>query len=476
MKLFYILIIIFAFRPVFSQQTQFEKLSGRLSIDIKTPPPDTIKPVISLKLPQVLHGYPIYYRNTTLVLEGVVSDENNKISIYINENLMGTFKSGPFNISTKLSYGENKLSIKASDRIGNYIVSEVEFFQDPDADIIPPVIQIDEPDLQDERGIKVIKKIQVSDTSFYVKGQILDESGILGIWINDSKVDSINKTHFIHEIKPNYLDSITIVAADGFGNLSRRVLYTKSKLPESFDELDSNPKYHALILAVEDYADGLITDLDNPVNDAKSLVSVLTDYYTFEKKKIHFLKNPTRKEIIKAFQDLRNTLTEFDNLLIFFAGHGHYNEEIEQGYWLPSDAQKSDESNWIPNYTIRDFIKGIHTQHTLVISDACFAGAIFDTRNVLNHAPKSIQEIYKYPSRKALTSGVLNQVPDKSVFMEYLLKRLKENENKYLDTEKLYISLKDAVIQNGVTGQKAEYKPIKLTGDEGVGHFIFIKR
>jgi len=51
-------------------------------------------------------------------------------------------------------------------------------------------------------------------------------------------------------------------------------------------------------------------------------------------------------------------------------------------------------------------------------------------------------------SRKALTSGTLKEVPDKSVFIEYLIKRLDENNRKYLPSEQLYSSLKDAVMNN----------------------------
>jgi len=37
--------------------------------------------------------------------------------------------------------------------------------------------------------------------------------------------------------------------------------------------------------------------------------------------------------------------------------------------------------------------------------------------------------MYKLKSRKAITSGTLNTVPDESVFLHYLIKQLSENEN-----------------------------------------------
>jgi len=103
--------------------------------------------------------------------------------------------------------------------------------------------------------------------------------------------------------------------------------------------------------------------------------------YTFEEKNVHLLKNPTRSEIINEFQRLRKALGANDNLLIFYAGHGHWDDEIQQGYWLPSDATLDNPSNWIPNSVIKDYIKGFKTKHTLLIADACFSGNFFRSIN-----------------------------------------------------------------------------------------------
>ena len=87
----------------------------------------------------------------------------------------------------------------------------------------------------------------------------------------------------------------------------------------------------------------------------------------------------------------------------------------------------------------------------------------------------SIQKIYEMPSRKALTSGALLTVPDKSVFVEYLVKRLKNNQEKYLYSEKLYVNMKDAVINNSPTNQTPQFGVIGSAGDEG-GDFVFVRR
>jgi len=53
--------------------------------------------------------------------------------------------------------------------------------------------------------------------------------------------------------------------------------------------------------------------------------------------------------MIQAFDDLSNKITKNDNLLVFYAGHGWWNELKSLGFWLPIDAKKSNTAFWIPN-------------------------------------------------------------------------------------------------------------------------------
>jgi hypothetical protein len=110
-----------------------------------------------------------------------------------------------------------------------------------------------------------------------------------------------------------------------------------------------------------------------------------------------------------------------------------------------------------------------------VISDACFSGGLFKVREVFVKPDVSIEKIYEMPSRKAITSGALKTVPDRSVFLEYLVKNLERNRAKYLYSEKLYIDMKPAVINNSPVNQTPLYGTIQGAGDEG-GDFIFIRR
>ncbi|MDA0195572.1 MAG: caspase family protein [Bacteroidetes bacterium] len=204
--------------------------------------------------------------------------------------------------------------------------------------------------------------------------------------------------------------------------------------------------YYALIIGINNYQDETINNLDHPVADAQFLRETLHTYYTFVEPFTTTLLNPSRDEIIEAFDGLSERITAKDQLLIFYAGHGIWDERMQQGYWLPSDATKNSKARWLSNSTIRNYIGGIRSKHTLLITDACFSGGIFKERGVDFQNSRAMLQLYKMPSRKAMTSGTLTTVPDKSVFIQYLIKNLQQNADPcfplktYFETLKLRLS------------------------------------
>lgn len=233
-------------------------------------------------------------------------------------------------------------------------------------------------------------------------------------------------------------------------------------------------RYFGLLIGVSDYLDNRL-DLDKPARDAQQLKSVLMQNYVFSDSTITLLINPTRQNILVALYNLRKVVGPRDNLLIFYAGHGYWDEEARQGYWWARDATANDPSNWLSNSDVREQIRSIKSKHTLLISDACFSGGIFRTRSAaaLQQASIDVQMLYKLPSRRAITSGTLTTVPDKSVFFEYLVKRLQENTADFMTSQQLFDSFRQAVINNSMVVPQDGV--IAEAGDEG-GDFVFIRK
>jgi hypothetical protein len=230
-------------------------------------------------------------------------------------------------------------------------------------------------------------------------------------------------------------------------------------------------KYYALIIGISNYIDPLISGLDKPIKDAELFYNTLTSRYIFEKNNVKFLKDATMSEIVAALDYFAKAVRPTDNFLIFYAGHGVWNATSEIGYWLPSDARKSSTLNWFRNSALRDYLREINSKHTLLITDACFGGSIFKTRAAFMDATLAVNKLYELPSRKAMTSGTLTEVPDQSAFLKYMIDRLDKNSEKYLSSEQLFSSFRIAVINN--SNVIPQFGEIKDVGDEG-GDFIFI--
>ena len=233
--------------------------------------------------------------------------------------------------------------------------------------------------------------------------------------------------------------------------------------------------YRALIIAEQNYKDQAISDLQFPIKDATEFMDVITKQYAFKPSNVTFLKDPTRKEIFEALQKLYKISTDKDHLLIFYAGHGVYDEGFKRGYWLPSDAELESKSSWMSNLDIKDFITNIKTKHTLLISDACFSGSIFEFNRDIEsqESNKVVEKLLQKNARNAMTSGLDKPVPDESVFIKYLLKALKENESIHLKASDLFKNIQEVVLAN--TDNIPQYGVIRNANHEG-GEFIFLRQ
>ncbi len=348
-------------------------------------------------------------------------------------------------------------------------------------DEIPPYITLYSP--------KIIgNKPAISNSEkIIVKGNVKDDSKIYEVTINGfptglSKSNNFEAETYLAEGENN----IYLRAIDEFGNSSEmkyQIVYIPinkkgqrySKLNKKNKQLNSNKtgKYYALIMGVNEYSDPLINNLSSPVSDAEKLKKVLLKSYTFKPENVKLLKNPSRERIISELDEMNNKVTDKDNLLVYFAGHGYWEKNDKIGYWLPSDSKQQNTANWLRNTTLRDYLRTIDTKHTLLIADACFSGGIFKERKSFHQSAKSINELKALPSRKAMTSGSLKEVPDKSVFLLYLTKRLKENTHDNISAEELFDSFHLQVVNN--SPNTPLYGEIKDTGDEG-GDFIFVRK
>ena len=306
-------------------------------------------------------------------------------------------------------------------------------------------------------------------------GRASDEASSVTLLINSKSVLPNSKGIFREDVLlKKGKNEYRFIVMDGSENLIEKKLIVEYAPSNIYtEEIKVDGDYYALLIAVEEYQHPKVFNLENPIDDARALQKVLLNKYYFKAENISLLENPTREQIINSFDDLSTKLNSDDNLLVFYAGHGWWDEDANIGYWLPSDAHKTSKARWVRNSTVQDYLKEIKAKHMLLVTDACFSGSIFTARSLNRGTSIAVKKLYDLPSRKAMTSGSLTEVPDESVFVRYFIDRLNTNEEPFLSAEQLFSSFRIAVINN--SDALPQYGVIKNVGDEG-GDFIFILR
>ena len=241
--------------------------------------------------------------------------------------------------------------------------------------------------------------------------------------------------------------------------------------------------FHALVIGNNEYKG--FKRLQTAVNDAEVIAGILRDRYGF---KVKLLRNATRVQILSELNDLRQRLTDKDNLLIYYAGHGELDQKNQRGYWLPIDAEPGNTANWISNIDLSDLLNLMAVKHLLVVADSCYAATLTRsssgrleaamTEEELNRA---VQNLANKRARLVLTSGGVEPVLDNtggahSVFAQIFIETLEANDGVLLGRDVFQrVQLRvNAIAQRWAVPQVPEYAPIKYAGHEG-GDFFFLR-
>ena len=230
-------------------------------------------------------------------------------------------------------------------------------------------------------------------------------------------------------------------------------------------------KSYLLGIGIDQYE--AFPNLNNAVKDVQDFKAVLEERYELDEPILLFNEQATRQGIIRELDKLERKAKPEDKVIIYYSGHGHLDHK-KRGYWIPYDAQEDYTDQYVRNGTIKDYLQDIVAQHILLLSDACFSGALFDfTRS----NQKFYEGFEKYPSRWGICSGrhdqkVYDGLPGKnSPFAESILTVLRSNENAQVNVAEFA----DKVVKmvNLVDyDQEPIGRPIKDVGDKG-GQYIF---
>jgi hypothetical protein len=244
-------------------------------------------------------------------------------------------------------------------------------------------------------------------------------------------------------------------------------------------------RYFAVVIGINEYAtrDGEgWTPLRTARPDAEALATLLEEQYGFTVRRV-LDGEATAKGIMVALDEL-SQLTSRDAALVFFAGHGTYDEHQTEGYWIPADARNLSDGracreDWVWNSVITKMIEASPARHILVISDSCYSGSLF--RGPADTAPGADEYWYRRasakPSRYLITSGdkepVLDGQGPHSVFSRELLSYLSQSEKTLFAASEISAAIRQRVAQ--FTGQMVRGGPLNVTTDQG-GEFVFTRK
>jgi len=237
--------------------------------------------------------------------------------------------------------------------------------------------------------------------------------------------------------------------------------------------------YYALLIANEQYQH--LPPLTTPVRDVNVIRQLLTERYAFE---VELLENATDDQIMKVLHQYANTLTEADNLLIYYAGRGSTPDgPPDRAYWLGVDSDPELPNTWLLAEHVSEKIKQIPAKHVLVVTDSCFSkrrtgSNAFSVGRGLN--PKRFGILANLPARLVLTSGAnmpvtsANGDQKHSLFATYFIEVLRQNEN-VLSGEMLSHEMIFRVRDSIEDPERATptYTPL-LGAGHGHGDFFFV--
>ena len=261
-------------------------------------------------------------------------------------------------------------------------------------------------------------EVDIQQVDIYVNDVPAEESR--GFKKGTSLADRFDKYIEKQIVLRDGVNTIRVVAINSDGTTTEESRAINKQVDLVAQLAVESRKDYALIFGTNEYDEW--GGLTNPVYDAETIAEELETSYGFE---VDLVLNPTKTDLeTKIYSLYERSYMENDQVLIFYAGHGQFNELTKQGYLVPKDGKLNDPigSSYYSYSNLRDLVDGIPCEHVMLVLDACFGGT-FDqdiaragSRGQDNADLVSNQEFIKrklrFKSRVYLTSGGKEYVKD----------------------------------------------------------------
>ncbi|MCE2974450.1 MAG: caspase family protein [Cyclobacteriaceae bacterium] len=328
------------------------------------------------------------------------------------------------------------------------------------------------------------------ETRVTIQAEITSEIGIKSVvmsigesttgTITGSKPFDAEGNTFKIEMPVNLTDGnrfieITVENLSGAKVSSRRNLIIGK---DAQDYISTDRKDIALIFVTDNYDHW--DDLVNPVNDGETIAKEIKEKYGFE---TEIIRNPTTDEVFEKIREYNlKRYKPQDQLLIFFAGHGLFDDAFGEGYVVARNSLANDLSrtSYIAHSRLRGIINNIPCQHILLMMDVCFGGTLDPVIAKSRSAADEVTERellarkFSYKTRKYLTSGGKEYVSDG------IAGQHSPFASKFLESLRTYGGADRLLTLNELQVAMERLKTIPRFGsfgdDERLSDFIFVAR
>ncbi|HJX71582.1 MAG TPA: caspase family protein [Bacteroidales bacterium] len=201
----------------------------------------------------------------------------------------------------------------------------------------------------------------------------------------------------------------------------QNVYHTESEQDETEKDVAEHSDHYSIALIFAANVYDTYGELTNPVFDARTIAGELENNYGAS---VEIVENRTLNTVATRIREYaKKTYSDNDYLLIFFAGHGTYDEVFKEGYVVFRDSKADDvaKSTYLSHSNLRTMINNIPCNHILLVMDVCFGGT-FDpliasrSRAADMYADITNEEYLarksRFKTRYYLTSGGKEYVPD----------------------------------------------------------------
>ena len=250
-------------------------------------------------------------------------------------------------------------------------------------------------------------------------------------------------------------------------------------------------KRYALLIGNQTYGGSTgMPALTTPFADIDALAKVLIRRYGFVTDARLpdgsvlplFLKDATRAQIEQTLFRLSQVAGAEDQVLIYYGGHGLFEDVTDTAFWVPSDAVAGVPPSYVSASGISEALLRLQAGSVVVISDSCYSGALMrgaaaEDWGAMTEADRTrvLARLEDKRSRVLITSGANEPVADgggdgHSIFARALLTGLAEAKGPVAAQELFDDYVYPIVI--GHAEQEPQYRPIAKSGHEG-GDFVF---